>query len=444
MAKITTFHRHLYARGRVAHSLWRSYIQSALVLAIAVGFLLGSLTALLEQRSSSVPLALTLAQLHGELQLIGFLGLFTLGVLFHFFPRLRGVDPPPTLLQHVALVGFVVGLLLRIVGVLLLSVRWMHQWSAWLHVLAGGFLLIGGSAAVLTVGWILRQAPPAGKTTSRLFTVTVALASFGLLLAVAVLALGFMRANNAGALSARLDMIGTVLLLEGFVVPIALVMATRLFPLFFQLQRPRERWVVVSISLMLLGLACRILGLRWSGWWVWGGQGLIGSGVLIGLVGLRLCEPRRQLPRAGRLWYRDPLHWLLLCAHAWLAPAGAILLWYGLHFRPVPMMLEWHLVGLGYLATLVLAVGSHLLPGFLGVRLRSQAARWVLLGLSQGAVLCRLIPFVPMLPLSSRQAQYGVAVAGILGLLSLLLFSWNTQLFRRVRTAPPVQTTPLP
>jgi len=437
MRKTALFQHHAHTRDRAVQSLWHSYTRSALVLAIATGFLLGSFTALLEQQPASVSLALTLAQLHGELQLIGFLGLFTLGVLFHFFPRLRGVASPPTLLQHIALIGFVVGLLFRMVGVLLLSVGWMHQWSAWLHVLAGGFSLIGGSAAVLTVGWLLRQAPPAGKTASRLFTVTVALASLALLLAVAVLAWGFLYVNDAGALPARLDIIETALLLEGFVVPIALVMATRLFPLFFQLQRPRERWVAVSVGLVLLGLACRILGLWQGGWWVWGGQGLIGGGMLVGLVGLRLCEPRRQLPRAGRLWYRDPLHWLLLCAHAWLALAGGILLWHGFHFRPAPMMLEWHLVGLGYLVTLVLAVGSHLLPGFLGVRLRSQAASWVLLGLSQGAVLCRLIPFVPMLPLSFRQAQDGAVIAGMLGLLSLALFSWNTQLFRRVRRGSP-------
>ncbi|HEV2249031.1 MAG TPA: hypothetical protein VGT60_00795, partial [Candidatus Limnocylindria bacterium] len=56
---------------------------------------------------------LALVQVHGVLQLFGFVGLFAMGIALHALPRFRGAGPPPTLLVGTTYAATVGGLAVR-------------------------------------------------------------------------------------------------------------------------------------------------------------------------------------------------------------------------------------------------------------------------------------------------------------------------------------------
>src|SRR5262249_20470502 len=73
----------------------RLYLKTSLTLALTAGFGIGLLAVL--GRAGGPDLGayrLPLTQAHGQVQLLGWIGLFVVGIAYHVVPRFRSVAPP--------------------------------------------------------------------------------------------------------------------------------------------------------------------------------------------------------------------------------------------------------------------------------------------------------------------------------------------------------------
>ncbi len=410
---------------------WQGFAVTALGLALVAGFAAGTLTVLARLAGGTPLWPAALAQAHGHVQVYGFAGLMTLGVAQHFVPRLRGVSPPASRSCWLGLSFLGAGLALRVLSQPLLASGVATRAGATALVASGSLELIGGSVVVWALTDILRRPGAAYKRPHR--TLTGAFLT-GLVAYEVALALNFFgtwqaagSTEHPGILPERLSAVLAVLGFYGFLLPIAFAMGSRTFPLFFRTQAPRPAVLAVALGLVASGTALRVAGLlARASELPFAGEALLACGVLVGILSLQVFSRRRQLPGAHGSAWLDPLNLLATSAHGWLALVVVALL-----SRQLPQSrsllrspdAEWHLVGVGYVTLLILAVGSHLLPGFGGRRLRWPWVSWALLTLGNAAVVGRLIyALAPDAAVSGRLA----AAAGLAMIAALALFALNT------------------
>lgn len=427
-----------------ARQIWRGFAVVGLMLAILAGFTSGSLALLADPAGLAAIWPAALAQAHGHVQVYGFAGLITLGVAQHFVPRLRGVSPPVPGICRLGLLLLGAGLALRILSQPLLA-----ESTAALPVAAGliisGLLELAGAGPLLwALAATLRRPAVERKRPSRTFSAALLVGSMaygaGLLLNLAGVWSAATDDLHRGLIPGPVGAAATVIGFYGFLLPIAFAMSSRTFPLFFRAQAPRSAILAAALGLIASGTALRVTGLlaRMSGLRV-AGEVLLACGVLAGILALQVFTRRRALPRERRSAWLDPLNLLVTSAHGWLALAALALL--GRNLAPpgaslVPRSLdvEWHLLGAGYVTLLILSVGSNLLPGFGGQRLRWPHASWALLALGNAAVVGRLA--WGLFP-GSAPAGWLASVAGPLAIAALLLFALNTRVVGRPR---PIRT----
>ena len=435
------------AASRPALQVWRGFAVVGLVLAILAGFTSGSLAQLANAASLAAIWPAALAQAHGHVQVYGFAGLITLGVAQHFVPRLRGVSPPAPGICRLGLLLLGAGLALRILSQPLLAglAESTAPFPAAAGLIASGLLELAGAGLLLsTLAATLRRPAVERKRPSRTVSAALLVGSTaygaGLLLNLAGVWSAATDDLLRGLIPGPVGAAATVIGFYGFLLPIAFAMGSRTFPLFFRAQAPRSAVLAAALGLVTSGTTLRVTGLLapTSGLRV-AGEVLLACGVLAGILALQVFTRRRTLSRERRSAWLDPLNLLVTSAHGWLALAALVLL--GRNLAPpgaslVPRSLdvEWHLLGAGYVTLLILAVGSHLLPGFGGQRLRWPWASWALLILGNSFVVGRLAS--GLFP-GSAPARWLASGAGPLAMAALLLFALNCGLVGIARRSGP-------
>lgn len=419
--------------SKPALRIWRAFAVAGLALAILAGFASGTLAVLVRLAGGAPLWTAALAQAHGHVQIYGFAGLMTLGVAQHFVPRLRGVSPPDARLCWLGLSLLGAGLGLRILSQPLLAGGIAIQAGATALAISGMLEVIGGSLLVWALAATLRRPGVTHKRPLRAFTTALVAGLAAYQAALAINLLGTWHAaagtERRGIVPAPASTALAVLGFYGFLLPIAFAMASRTFPLFFRTQAPRPVLLASALGALALGTVFRTTGMLVSTEPLRAaGEALLGCGLLAGIAALQVFAPRRPLPRDQRSAWLDPLNLLATSAHGWLALAALALLGRLALPRaslvPRSLDLEWHLLGAGYVTLLILAVGSHLLPGFGGQRLRWPRASWALLALGNVAVAGRLaLSLAPAAPL----AGWLGAIAGPAAMAALLLFALNTR-----------------
>lgn len=380
---------------------WPPFLRAGLALALVGGFGLGG--ALGASLAFGLPLGSwwpAAAQAHGHVQLVGWAGLTVLGVGFHFLPRLRGARLWRPELARVVLVLIVGGVVLRLVGQPL-GLRLAAAASGPLE-LAGAWLAV----AMLICTW--RQGPPlAQRAGLRPVLPFFAVGFGGLLAALAMNAVGLVLAAVAGELlvAGAFDTWTVGLTLEGFLLPVAVGMSMRLFPLYFRTRPPNVPVAQAGLGLWEAGLLARLAG--------FGGGALVQAVAVMALVaGLGVFGRRTPLPRRPFRVF-SPIHLHALTAYGWLVVAALARLAGAADSAR-------HALGAGFVTLLILGVGAELLPGFAGRPLRDQRLPWATLGLGNAAALLRVIP--ALWPLATPTAGALFAAAGLLGLLAVAAF----------------------
>lgn len=400
---------------------------ASLAAALIPGFALGAgifLARIGESASGAWQIAAGSA--HGHAQIFGWAGLLILGVAIHFLPRLAG-----THLKHPRLAVIALGLLCAgIFGRMIMQPLGAEMTGDPAQALLALLALAELAGGVLAIGLIGHSLSQSGtRATSGAMRPVLPFLAVTALGYVSSLTLNLVRFVESGALptsplAGDLDQAILLLAFYGFLLPISVGMSVRTFPLYIQGQPVWLKVLQVGLGFMLLGLLGRVTGA--FGWLDSDGVGLIllALGLALMIIGVRVFDRRRQLPRRQVRPLRDARQVAIISAYGWLSALVVLLIGDGTGLATLSRDLELHLLGAGFITLLIFGVGAHLLPGFGRTEMRSETVAWTVVASGNLAVLLRLLPHV----IDGSSGDSAAALAGGVGLAAVLLFAWNVGL----------------
>jgi uncharacterized protein involved in response to NO len=396
-------------------------------------------------------------QAHGHVQLIGWLGLFIVGVSLFFVPRLSGVP-----LQSPRLVVWVVSFLLGGVclrGVLQPILPFFHHGAVLAGLLLSAFLEAVGIAIYLYL--ILSSVLRASVDRSALMSIRPYLVSticgwIGFTVLNVYLSYDVWL-NNRQIFDLRWTRLATDLFLGATLIPVCLAFSVRTFPLYLRL--PAAKWRVQALGIGYLLVFLMLWAIE--AWMTWeSGRHLSGvghalRGTLLILfiwkldVLLRIKEPwtsgqiaepsdganptRPGLPDHGEFGRFERLLYL---AYGWLLVGSALDLYLGLsriagYPDPIDADALRHVFLAGFASSLLIGMAPRMVPGFVQQRQVAypglvNVTFW-LWGL---ATFCRILPllFAPIIPASevvSNAIANAFAASGAIGWLAIAVLMVN-------------------
>jgi uncharacterized protein involved in response to NO len=416
-------------------AVWVPFMRLAVGLALSAGFGFGGL--LFAASALGLPTGAwwaATAQAHGHIQLFGWVGLPVCGIGWHFLPRLRGAPHADPRQAMLALGLLALGLLGRTVAqpALAAGVTTATLWRL-LLIGSGTLELLGATLVLAAIARLPRQGPPLATRDGFRAIWPLVLTAFSacwLALALNLAGLVGLALSGATLVAAPFDRATIDLALYGFLLPMAVAMSARLFPLYFRTPPVDPRAFRAGLALTGAGLALRLGGDGGQQTVVAGtGRLLQVGGLLLFVLALGIFARRRPSPRAVRRLAADPAHLHTLAAYIWFLIGTALIGWQGLALLvpglPAPPDGERHALGAGYLTVLILGIGVRLLPGFARRPLRHEGFCWATLVLANGAAVLRVGP--PLLPTGALTplTDGALAAAGLCGMAAVGLFAFN-------------------
>jgi len=392
---------------RLVGRLLAAFVLTGLVFLALPGTLLGVLNLLSISSHQSATAAQTAwIQAHGQAQLFGWVGSFILGISIYVLPKIQGRGFKRFEEAWAIWVFWTVGVTLR---------WWAGFGSPYWRV-----TLICGAILEL-VGYGLAQhvlvfAP--GARERRLpkdLSSWMGIAGFGalgvaLLLDLAI-TIWLIQSAARPVVPPSLDRSCVLIALWGFVVPVAWGYSARFVTIFLGLEPPDHglaRWLLVGVALLVVLALLRVFVV----------VDLLALVLTVAAIqALRIFHPGHRPPKLLGAYRHYP--YFVRLAYVWLG-VGAIL---GLSADLFPSITglggaSRHAVTVGFIATLVFAIGQRILPSFLnGRELYSLglmgASLWVLnlgcllrvstesIAYSAGGIAWNLLPFSAFLELAA-------------------------------------------
>ena len=422
--------RHDWA-GREPHQL---FILSSLTLGIGLGFALALLVVLSRLFGWGLEAARPdLAQVHGQVQVLGFLGLFIIGMALRLMPRFAHTD-----LRFPGLVLPLWGLTVVALLARALVVIWLPDDLHSIGILVVELSLLVSAACFAAIVWpTILKAPGRPEATAWFFLVGSLLFLLQALLG-SMIALREIR-DDTPVFSYLPNTARLYLLLGGFVVAFIGGVSGRALPVMAGLPRSERlgRLLAVLLFADLLILSGTLTYLEYGAYSVTaidiGNVALTGLGVLFAAI-VWLSGVLR--PAANRVRPASQPHvWLVRSAFAWLSFAAVFAAFLGVKgvadgdlpsFHAVDALR--HTLGLGVATTLIAGMGLLILPEFAGERQQrpDQSLRsYSLLFLLKGAALLRVGSELAGLDFDSDIRLGMQAAAGAMAEFALILFAWN-------------------
>jgi metal-sulfur cluster biosynthetic enzyme len=422
-------------RPKQAAQLYFIAVITSLAIAVLGGFPLGILAALGGGRDIGLGSRWTpLVQAHGHLQLVGFVGLFIVGITYHVLPRFKNTELafPRLALPSIALVAS--GAILRTI-----SQAWSDRDVIAALLVTSAVMEVAGAGAFLAVV-AATLARTHRKNYDRYLLVAgtwfVAAAVMNLVLVSEI-------ARDGGSIvPASRDAPLLEMYFFGFIAVFVLGISIRVLPHFLSLRPPQVRYFTPALAIYTAGLCARV-GSGWldaySDWsqpdWLLAASIYgMASGVFLFVFGLNL---HRRSVRDETSDAPGPHERLIRTAYIWLVIAFGIETWYatkGLTSDFRPDFLEngaaRHALALGFATQMIFGVGARALPAFAGKKLHSEklvTIAWVLINFT---AVMRVGP--ALFPWGSATSRFDhVAAAGVVGLIALVIFAYN--IMRTVR-----------
>ena len=364
---------------------------------------------------------LALVQVHGALQLFGFVGLFLTGVGLHLLPRLRGA-PAVSRGRSMAVYGLIAAsLALRAVAQ---PIPGLPGREAFLAVAA--LTLVAGTVLfALTATGILRS----GTNPHRADELVIGAGMT--LLPVAALLDGISFTSGWPlVVPAAVDDRATWLMLLGCVVTTIVGVWARLAPGFVAAPPCDGPRLLGGAGLWLAGVAAFVLGLGAGAALMF--VGLVVLVVTLGVWGATIAQqPLAGHARLTRLALRSAFAWAL-AGTAILALAERGLL------SGSPFLVSSaarHAFALGFVWLAIFGVAARALPSFLGRRLWSLPLHGAVILVANLGVGLRVVP--QALSLEGSAAAACVALSGVLAYCALAGFGVN--IFRTLRGGAPLE-----
>jgi hypothetical protein len=333
------------------------YIVTGLAFLLFPGTFLGmwNLLAISSQRApGSVPAAWV--QAHGHAQVFGWIGTFILGIGFYSIPKLRRSN-------RFALTAAWASWILWTCGV---ALRWMAGVAQWQW-----RVLLPASAALELVAFAIffrcvsgHRPEDAGKEALKEWVLLVIAGTVGLLLTLMVnlgAALFLAFRGSAPALPYGFDQRFLVLETWGFLVPFAWGFSAKWLPVFLGLRPVRGRVLLAAGATNSAGVIAALAG------WTLAAVFLLLAGIGVAIAALRLFERPRNAAKVKGVHASYPV--FIRLAYAWASIAAALGIWAAWTAGSQGIWgASRHALTVGFLATMVFAVGQRVLPAFSGMR----------------------------------------------------------------------------
>jgi hypothetical protein len=399
----------------------------ALLLALAVG------------QANRLPFD-ALAQAHGQVQVLGFVGLFILGTAGQLLPGFLAT--PLRRRRPLIWGGYAVA------GALLLREIAQPLGPGWPRNLALGVAAIGelGGVALCLASYrdlLARTLQPAQLWRQ------LALGGFAFLVAALGLNLVATAFLIGGSVVVPAALDGAVVDLElwGFALFVTLAVGRKVLPRFLLLPDPDDRLVelgagVLVVSTLLLGglgVVETFVPSEGFGWLArLAGAWLRLAGVAVVLHALRLYRPAVRpsgaptVTEPARRWLHVTFGWLVVASGLGTLAASVSGL-RGVDPGYFAVGAERHALGQGFLLTLIVALGARLLPGFSAWAIQHpRALTWLVSTITLGAA----VRVVGEIMLAGR-APVGASVAAVGGALGVVAFlAFGAILFVTVGRVP--------
>ncbi|MGH2519202.1 MAG: hypothetical protein ACRDF8_05310 [Chloroflexota bacterium] len=421
---------------RRRHEPYQAYLKASLVVAITAGWLLGAveLCAITFhgafQGVASRLINPALFEVHGQSQIIGWVGLFIMGIAYQVIPRQRRVALHAPGVSYVVLALMLSGIALRAVA----------------QPLAGGSHLFGGltvlSAALelagvsVFMGGIIKGRVMADSIQGPERFSRAALQWFGVALVVNLAATIYLAAQGSAVLPDWLDRGLLIVELFGFITMMIFGVNARNLPLFMAVKpvapdalRPVLRLLPAAVVAAAGGEVVSTLSgqasqaLRLAGW-----AGILVAALLyVDRVGLVRPRQRRILTAGHSGWYEA----YVLAAYSWLVVGLAIELGTAAAQAagiPTPagdlFLAGLHAITVGFISTMIMGMAARIVPAFAATRLysgRLLTATWCCLML--GTAL--RVPTQALYSTAGGVVVPLLGLSGVIQLAALVLFAIN-------------------
>jgi hypothetical protein len=403
------------ARETTLSRLLILYISTGLLFVLLPGTFLGvwNLLAISSHRAAD-SVSASWIQAHGHAQIFGWIGTFILGIGFYSIPKLRR-------LNSFALSAVWSSWALWTIGV---TMRWLtsvYQWQ-WrtLMPLSAAFEL----AAFLIFFWTVSGHRPQDSAKSKLdeWVFVVIAGSVGLLLALLVnLGITLMLAIRGTSPEIPADFEQRFLVLQtwGFLVPFVWGFSAKWLPVFLGLRAVRGRILLFGVTLNSAGVL-----LAFSGWMKTASFVLV-IGLATAIYALRLFEPVERPAKVKGVHTSFPA--FVRLAYIWAFAAGTLGIWAASVQNSHGIWgASRHALTVGFLATMVFAIGQRVLPAFSGMRLlfSTKLMFVALLFLTAGCVL-RVSSEILAYQGLARSAWTWLPVSAITEMTAVTLFAFN-------------------
>jgi uncharacterized protein involved in response to NO len=343
--------------NRLSHLL-TVYITTGLIFMLFPGTFLGVWN-LLAISSHRAPGSVSAAwvQAHGHAQIFGWIGTFILGIGFYSIPKLRRLNRLALSVARISWVLWTSGVTLRwLTGV------YQWQWRILLPVSAGLELV----AFLLFLRSVSGHRPESsGKKTLDEWIWVVIAGAMGFMMTLVVnLGATLWLALLGSSPDIPLDFGQRFLVLQtwGFLVPFVWGFSARWLPVFLGLRAVRMRVLLMAVCMNSAGVIAAFAG--WMAVEVWS----LTAGMIAAIYALRLFEwPERPAKVKGvhasfPVFIRLAYVWAIIAAGLGIL-AAAVANSHGIWGA------SRHALTVGFLATMVFAIGQRVLPAFAGMRL---------------------------------------------------------------------------
>ena len=362
----------------------------------------------------------THAQAHGMAQIFGFAGLFTMGVAFHVVPRFRNGSIRFPWPQRLSLTAILLAIVLRFVGQVVLG----YPVAGVMLIASGILLLVGAVAFAFTIISTLRTGSNQHGTVERWILAGTA---WFVIASMLHLALVIWLLDHEASIAPKF--LGTAVIysgLLGFVGSFIMGVSTRAVAGFMGLATKHNRIELLALTLLQVGLLVAVVSSAFEI-----SDNLYASGMLavsVSLVtfaiALRIFErrPRRRPPASPGAYTR--FHWFIRCAFGWLLVGAVVVALESIGTLSGTRLLPnedaspiIHIFTVGFMTSMIIGVGSRMLPLFEGAVVPGRRALDMSLVLLNSSVLLRTIGGFTFEGFTDSM----LAVSELLGFLAIVL-----------------------
>jgi len=425
----------------------QKYLWASFALTIIAGFGLASYLALIFGLGLSPgPNLLTLIQVHGHVQLMGWVGVLTIGISLFVFPRLVSRPLLTKFLSEFILCLLVLGLLLR--SAIQIASGYFAEKSFALPFQIAVIIECAGLLAYMSV--ILKcsmkgDIPVDRRDEMIKFRPLLLCNLLGLFAYIVINLVLSMRVPEQGALilDAQLNSLQVEVFNLMFILPATILFGIKMLPMFLGLNAVKWNVALVAKLYLLSAIGSLIaLFFQWTFAW-YGGIAFLSLLTLAFTwkldLFLRNGKPERVQLKAyrsdaemSRGRYADrgefgKFEYFIFFAFAYftfwaLANIGNLFTYTIFSISIINANLLRHIVLLGFVSNLIFGVGYRLIPGLISKKLWSLKLVFVSFLFLQFSLLGRILPLLFDLSPCGRHLY---AFSGILSLLAITLFFVN-------------------